>query len=54
MSDTTPGGRQSGDMPLLLQFGQVDIEFVHHFRERYAGQGGYNEDHEFFGYRQSI
>jgi sulfoxide reductase catalytic subunit YedY len=31
-----------------------EIEFVHHFRERYAGQGGYNEDHEFFGYRNEI
>ena len=31
-----------------------DIEFVHHFRDRYAGQGGYNEDHEFFGYRDEI
>jgi methionine sulfoxide reductase catalytic subunit len=31
-----------------------EIEFVHHFRERYAGQGGYNEDHEFFGYRDEI
>jgi hypothetical protein len=27
--DTLPG---AGDMPFLLQFGQVDIEFVHHFR----------------------
>ena len=31
-----------------------EIEFVHHFRERHAGQGGYNEDHEFFGYRTEI
>jgi DMSO/TMAO reductase YedYZ molybdopterin-dependent catalytic subunit/thiosulfate reductase cytochrome b subunit len=31
-----------------------EIEFVHHFRERHAGQGGYNEDHEFFGYRDEI
>jgi DMSO/TMAO reductase YedYZ molybdopterin-dependent catalytic subunit/thiosulfate reductase cytochrome b subunit len=31
-----------------------EIEFVHHFRERSAGQGGYNEDHEFFGYRDEI
>jgi DMSO/TMAO reductase YedYZ molybdopterin-dependent catalytic subunit/thiosulfate reductase cytochrome b subunit len=31
-----------------------EIEFVHHFHERYAGQGGYNEDHEFFGYRDEI
>jgi methionine sulfoxide reductase catalytic subunit len=31
-----------------------EIEFVHHFRDRYAGQGGYNEDHEFFGYRDEI
>ncbi|WP_297827192.1 molybdopterin-dependent oxidoreductase [Mycobacterium sp.] len=31
-----------------------EIEFVHHFSERHAGQGGYNEDHEFFGYRDEI
>ncbi len=31
-----------------------EIEFVHHFRERYAGQGGYSEDHDFFGYRDEI
>jgi sulfoxide reductase catalytic subunit YedY len=31
-----------------------EIEFVHHFRERYVGQGGYSEDHEFFGYRDEI
>ncbi len=31
-----------------------EIEFVHHFSERYAGQGGYQEDHEFFGYRDQI
>ena len=31
-----------------------EIEFVHHFRERYGGQGGYSEDHEFFGYRAEI
>ncbi len=30
------------------------IEFVAHFSEIGGGQGGYNEDHEFFGYRQSI
>jgi sulfoxide reductase catalytic subunit YedY len=30
------------------------IEFVHHFSERYVGQGGYSEDHEFFGYRDEI
>jgi methionine sulfoxide reductase catalytic subunit len=27
---------------------------VAHYSEVGAGQGGYNEDHEFFGYRQSI
>jgi DMSO/TMAO reductase YedYZ molybdopterin-dependent catalytic subunit/thiosulfate reductase cytochrome b subunit len=41
-----------------LGFKQVkwisEIEFVHHFNERYAGQGGYSEDHEFFGYRDEI
>jgi methionine sulfoxide reductase catalytic subunit len=30
------------------------IEFVAHYSEVGGGQGGYNEDHEFFGYRQSI
>ena len=30
------------------------IEFVESFRHLGAGQGGYNEDHEFYGYRQSI
>ena len=30
------------------------IEFVHDFAELTAGQGGYNEDHEFYGYRMPI
>jgi methionine sulfoxide reductase catalytic subunit len=30
------------------------VEFVAHFSEVGSGYGGYNEDHEFFGYRQSI
>ena len=30
------------------------IEFVTHYSEIGSGYGGYNEDHEFFGYRQSI
>jgi len=30
------------------------IEFVEHISEVGGGYGGYNEDHEFFGYRQSI
>jgi sulfoxide reductase catalytic subunit YedY len=30
------------------------IELVAHFSEVGGGYGGYNEDHEFFGYRQSI
>ena len=30
------------------------IEFVESFEHLGAGHGGYNEDHEFFGYRQSI
>jgi DMSO/TMAO reductase YedYZ molybdopterin-dependent catalytic subunit/thiosulfate reductase cytochrome b subunit len=30
------------------------IEFVRHYRDRAEGQGGYNEDHEFFGYRAEI
>jgi DMSO/TMAO reductase YedYZ molybdopterin-dependent catalytic subunit len=30
------------------------IEFVAHYSEISGGYGGYNEDHEFFGYRQAI
>ena len=30
------------------------IEFVEHFAEIGGGEGGYNNDHEFFGYSQSI
>lgn len=30
------------------------IEFVKHYSERVEGYGGYNEDHEFFGYRAEI
>jgi hypothetical protein len=30
------------------------IEFVHDFADLGAGQGGYNEDHEFCGYRMPI
>ncbi len=30
------------------------IEFVHDFRHQGAGQGRYNEDHEFYGYRMPI
>ena len=30
------------------------IEFVSDFREFGAGQGGYNEDHEYYGYRMPI
>jgi thiosulfate reductase cytochrome b subunit len=30
------------------------IEFVAHYSEVGGGHGGYNEDHEFFGYRQAI
>lgn len=30
------------------------IEFVHDFHDLGAGQGGYNEDHEFYGYRMPI
>jgi sulfoxide reductase catalytic subunit YedY len=41
-----------------LGFKQVkwikEIEFVHHFSERGESQGGYNEDHEFYGYRDEI
>jgi methionine sulfoxide reductase catalytic subunit len=41
-----------------LGFKQVkwikEIEFVRDFSERHGGQGGYNEDHEFYGYRDEI
>ncbi len=30
------------------------IEFVHDFKDLGAGHGGYNEDHEFYGYRMPI
>ena len=30
------------------------VEFVADFAEIGGGYGGYNQDHEFFGYRQSI
>jgi DMSO/TMAO reductase YedYZ molybdopterin-dependent catalytic subunit len=30
------------------------IEFVRHFSELGGGRGGYNQDHEFFGYRHAI
>lgn len=30
------------------------IEFVHDFADLGTGQGGYNEDHEFYGYRMPI
>ncbi|WFR72850.1 molybdopterin-dependent oxidoreductase [Prescottella defluvii] len=32
----------------------ASIEFVRHFSEVGGGHGGYNEDHEYYGYRQSI
>jgi hypothetical protein len=32
----------------------VAIEFVSDFADLGAGQGGYNEDHEFYGYRMPI
>jgi DMSO/TMAO reductase YedYZ molybdopterin-dependent catalytic subunit/thiosulfate reductase cytochrome b subunit len=32
----------------------VAIEFVHDFNDLGAGCGGYNEDHEFYGYRMPI
>lgn len=40
-----------------LQDGEVwveAIEFVHDFDDLGTGQGGYNEDHEFYGYRMPI
>ena len=30
------------------------IEFIRHFSEIGGGRGGYNQDHEFFGYRHAI
>ncbi|MDP9233751.1 MAG: hypothetical protein M3P01_04270, partial [Actinomycetota bacterium] len=40
----------------MFQAGEVDesIDFVAHHSEIGSGFGGYNQDHEFFGYRQSI
>lgn len=32
----------------------TDIEFVRDFADLGAGHGGYNEDHEFYGYRMPI
>ena len=32
----------------------VATEFVRDFADLGAGQGGYNEDHEFYGYRMPI
>ena len=32
----------------------TEIEFVHDFSHLGAGQGGYHEDHEFYGYRMPI
>jgi sulfoxide reductase catalytic subunit YedY len=43
---------------IQLGFKQVkwirEIEFVADFGDVGGGEGGYNEDHEFFGYRQSL
>ena len=43
---------------IQLGFKQVKwiraIEFLADFQEIAGGEGGYNQDHEFFGYRQSI
>ncbi|MGH8862972.1 MAG: molybdopterin-dependent oxidoreductase, partial [Jatrophihabitantaceae bacterium] len=43
---------------IQLGFKQVKwlsgIEFVAHFADIGSGFGGYNQDHEFFGYRQSL
>jgi DMSO/TMAO reductase YedYZ molybdopterin-dependent catalytic subunit len=43
---------------IQLGFKQVKwikgVEFVAHYSEVGGGHGGYNQDHEFFGYRQSI
>ena len=30
------------------------MEFVHDYADLGAGEGGYNEDHEFYGYRVPI
>ena len=29
----------------------ASVEFAHDYADLGAGEGGYNEDHEFFGYR---
>ena len=43
---------------IQLGFKQVKwlrgVEFVADFHEVGGGEGGYNQDHEFFGYRQSL
>jgi hypothetical protein len=30
------------------------IEFMHSYADLGAGEGGYNEDHEFYGYRGPV
>ena len=32
----------------------ASIEFVHDYADLGAGEGSYNEDHEFYGYRVPI
>ena len=52
------GARLPARNELELDFKQVKwmqaIEFVDSFAHPGAGQGGYDEDHEFFGYRMPI
>ncbi len=57
-------GYDSAGNPSLTDLGSSDhklpgrwlkgIEFVAHYSEIGRGHGGYNQDYEFFGYRQSI
>jgi thiosulfate reductase cytochrome b subunit len=48
--DATPGDYTDGDVSPYFK----GVEFVADFSEIGGGYGGYNQDHEFFGYRQSI
>lgn len=48
------GGFTSIPLGFKLVKWTAGIEFVAHYAEVGGGHRGYNEDHEFFGYRQSI
>ncbi len=48
--------RTGGNPATKRTNGQVikGVESVAHYSEVGGGQGGYNQDHEFFGYHQSL